>query len=339
MRHQNKTKERQIWERRTRHNLSRKGKVYNPHKRDIQVHRVLGNDVISAPVNLDLYNEENRELFLEFIELVESTAQQRRVSIDFQHTEGVSAAGLLLMYATIDELKNNPDAKLVRFSNLKGSVKNTIEKSGLKGVTLNKERPEIDIHSSPLPIVRGTSKGEEFEVVIDHVQHHLFNNDMTPEQENTLATAVIETVSNVKLHAYKGEDDKPWWIICNVIGNDLYLAICDKGVGIPNTIKKQNWIQSRVSRYPTLLQKFLHGTDADSISLSMEVGQTSTKQEKHGLGSKSIKALVDENPDGALWVFSNKGVYYKTDSKTESKNFKRSISGTLVQWNIKLNNG
>ncbi|EMB9232131.1 ATP-binding protein [Vibrio harveyi] len=339
MRQQNRAKERDTWIRRTRHNLSRKGKSYNPHKGEIKVHRVLGNNVISAPVNLDLYNEENRELFLEFIELLESMALERRVNVDFQYTESVSAAGLLLMYATIDELKNNPEAKLVRFSNLKGNVKNTVEKSGLKGITLNKEMPDIDIHTSPLPIVRGTSKGEEFEVVIDHVQHHLFDNDMTPEEENILATAVIETVSNVKLHAYTNEDDKPWWIICNVIGDELYLAICDKGVGIPNTIKEQGWIKSLVDKSPTLLQRFVNGSDADAIAISMEVGQTSTKKEKHGLGSKSIKALVDENPDGALWVFSNKGVYYKTDNETESKNFKRSISGTLVQWNIKLNNG
>ncbi|NOI32176.1 hypothetical protein [Vibrio coralliilyticus] len=336
MRNLNKEVERKNWNRRTSHNLNRKDKRYNPHKADIKTSRVLGSEQIEAPIHLDLYNEENRELTLKFIKLIEAKAYERKVSLDFSNSESVSAAALLLLYATVDTLKQDPDARLVRLQNLKGKVKSTVECSGLRDLTLNKGSQPINCKNRTLPIIKGSAKGEEFEVVIDHVQHHVFDNEMTPEQENIWATAVIETVSNVKLHAYEGEESKPWWIICSIIGEELYLAICDRGVGIPNTIKDQNWITSLVEKTPRL-QKLLSGTDADAIDLSMIVGETSTKAQKHGLGSKSIKALVDENPDGALWVFSNKGVYYRENQEAVLKNFGESISGTLVQWNIKLN--
>ncbi|ENP8372981.1 hypothetical protein O7R09_07665 [Vibrio alginolyticus] len=339
MRHFSREKEQKNWKRRTRHNESRKDKKYNPRSSEIKVHRVLGWEHISVPPHLDLYNEDTRESTLEFLELVEKYAFERKVSLDCSEAESVSAAALLLLYATIDTLKNDENAKLVRFQNLKGRFKFAIERSGLKGVTLNKETPLDEGQNGPIPIIRGTSRGEEFEAVIDYVQHQIFENDMTPEEENIWAAAVMETVSNVKLHAYRGDSDKPWWIICSVIDDNLYLAICDRGVGIPNTIKEQNWVKSIVEKTPSLVQKLLSESDSDAIELSMMVGETSTKQDKHGLGSKSIQALVDENPDGALWVFSNRGVYYRENHDTELKDFSLSISGTLVQWNIKLKNG
>ncbi|NOH21461.1 hypothetical protein [Vibrio cyclitrophicus] len=338
MRQLSREQERKVWKNRTRHNESRKDKKFNPRSGEITVRRVLGWEQIAVPKKLDLYNEETRELTLEFFELVEKYALERRVSLDCSEAESISAAALLLLYATIDTLKNNDNAKLVRFQNLKGRVKFAIEKSGLKGVTLNKEQPVAGSQTGPMPIVRGTARGEEFEAVIDYVQHQIFENDMTPEEENIWAAAVMETVSNVKLHAYSGESEKPWWIICSVIEDDLYLAICDRGVGIPNTIKDQGWVKSIVDKTPSLIQKLLSESDSDAIDLSMMVGETSTKQHKHGLGSKSIQALVDENPDGSLWVFSNRGVYFRENHDAELKDFSRSISGTLIQWNIKLKN-
>jgi hypothetical protein len=336
MRHINKDKEKQSWERRTTHNLSRKGKNYSYNRQGIRVSRVLNYEKIEAPVFLDLYTEENRDLTLEFINLIEKKALERKVLLDFSHSDNISAPALLLLYATIDTLKNTDSVRLIKFQNLKGRVRTTVEKSGLLDLVKNMPPRKIDAQNTVLPIIKGSAKGEEFEVVIDHVQHRIFDNGLTPKEENIWGTAVIETVSNVKLHAYTSEDNKPWWIICSVIDDDLYLAICDKGVGIPNTIKNQNWIQDIIEKTPSFLKKLMSNKDADAIDLSMMVGETSTQKEKHGLGSKSIRALVDENPNGALWVFSNRGVYYKKDEDVELKNFTRSISGTLVQWNIKL---
>ena len=59
---------------------------------------------------------------------------------------------------------------------------------------------------------------------------------------------------------------------------------------------------------------------------------------KHGQGSKSIKRLVSSHENGILWIFSNRGLYrYKNDdSPPWLKDYKQSINGTLIQWNIKV---
>ncbi|GAB1146670.1 hypothetical protein [Shewanella algae] len=325
------------WSKRTAHNLSRKGKKYNPNK--IQYKEVLGWHYISVPPQLDLYNEESRDATLDFIESIRQHSLSHKVMLDCSTAKSFSAAATLLLYSTIDRLKSNDAHRLVRFKGQKGDVKLIIEKTGLKSLTLQQDCTITDCKVDILPIVKGTARGEEFEQVIDYVQHQIYKNNMSPEQENVWGAAVGETVSNVKLHAYEDADEKPWWIICSVIGDDLYLAICDQGVGIPNTIKKQGWINSLVQNSPALVRKMLSSNDSDAIELSMTIGESSTNQQKHGLGSQSIRALVEKNPDGALWVFSNHGVYYKNrdSSKPELRDFGGSISGTIVQWNIKLN--
>lgn len=300
---------------------------------------ILGWTYIPVPSKLDLYSEDSRDATLAFVEKLERKSLTNKVMIDCRTADSFSAAATLLLYSTIDRLKTSADHKLIRFKFLKGAVKVIVEKTGLKSLTLQQERSIIDCKVDTLPIVKGSARGEEFEQVIDHVQHQIYKNNMSPEQENVWGAAVGETVSNVKLHAYTDTEDKPWWIICSVIEDDLYLAICDQGVGIPQTIKNTSWINNLVQKTPALIKKMLSNRDSDAIEVSMTIGKTATNQQKHGLGSQSIQALVDKNPNGALWVFSNHGVYYKSckSSTPELKEFSGSISGTIVQWNIKLN--
>ena len=78
-------------------------------------------------------------------------------------------------------------------------------------------------------------------------------------------------------------------------------------------------------------------SDAESVMLSMMSDVSSTHQDKHGQGSKSIKALVDDNEQGKLWIFSNKGLLVKESAKAGNLiELPSSIDGTLIQWNIKL---
>lgn len=125
--------------------------------------------------------------------------------------------------------------------------------------------------------------------------------------------------------------------MCSVFDDSLYLAIYDQGVGIPETIHKTEWLWGIIKKSSKLMQRVSKSRDADLIELSMELGQSQTKQKKHGKGSKSIRALVEETPDGQLWIFSNKGLL-KESSKSNRTLIEHhdSIGGTLVQWNIRL---
>jgi hypothetical protein len=285
-----------------------------------------------------LYNKENNQLTLDFISHIKKLSKNKPVMLSFESTEVITAAALLLLYSTLDLLKQSEKHKNVRIntSSVKGTNKVALARSGIIDLTLNRSS-NVDIQSQTLPVIKGTAMGEEFEQVIDHVKFQVFDNKWSAEEENTFGAAVSETVGNVKLHAFPFEtEEKPWWVLCKVIEDDLFLAIYDSGVGIPSTILQTTWIKKVVENTPRLTKMVLNKTDADLILLSMQLGQTSTKEKKHGKGSKSINALVDENPNGTLWVFSNSGVYCKSNGEIETQNFNNSINGTLVQWNIKL---
>ncbi|CAK2125134.1 hypothetical protein AB9R81_23375 [Vibrio cyclitrophicus] len=325
-----------LWEKRTKKHQKRKSCRYNPFK--VHSPKVLGYKYIPVPENLDIYNENNMDEMLDFLERLFQTAEYTSVILDFSDTRYVSAAALLLLYSKLDSYFSKPNRKLIRINvdSLKGDVKTAINVSGLRRLTLKQCAPSFEAVGKTLPIVKGTADGEEFEYVIDHIRDNVFQ-DLDAHQEQRLGSAVSETVGNVKLHAYPcRESCKPWWVICNVYEDTLFLAIYDDGVGIPSTILQQDWINNLLDKSPELFQRAASRTDADLIELSMKLGKSQTKQKKHGKGSKSIQALVEDTPDGVLWIYSNKGMYHKTKTDVNLINNKRSISGTLVQWNIKI---
>ncbi|PHR65619.1 MAG: hypothetical protein COA51_04920 [Idiomarina sp.] len=326
------------WEQRTRRHLARKTKFYDPKK--VPRLKVLGYTYVRAPTSFDIYSEETYEITLDFINQVVTQARLSKVMLDFSETEQVTAAAVLFLFAQIDTfLIENKNSRIrIKADSLKGLVKRTILLSGLIDLTLNK--PQITTNGSrySLPVTRGTAEGEEFEDVVTHIVKNIYKSD-DPEAERIIGSAVSETVGNVKLHAYPTDTVgfKPWWMICSVIDDSLYMAIYDIGVGIPKTIHSTPWIRRIVSKTPKLMQKWSSSRDTDLIDLSMEVGQTQTKLRKHGKGSKSIQALVSETPKGQLWIFSNKGLL--KESPMYSKQLiehDTSIGGTLVQWNIKI---
>lgn len=144
-------------------------------------------------------------------------------------------------------------------------------------------------------------------------------------------------------------------MVCDVVKDQLYLAIMDSGVGIPETVKYKNWFEkafreeypelyqelySQLGRGERLLEKLNYKpnvTDANFINISMTGDLSSIEQQGRGQGSKSIKSLVGENEMGKLWVFSGKGLYlFRSNDDKELYNLPKPIKGTLLQWNIKI---
>ena len=147
--------------------------------------------------------------------------------------------------------------------------------------------------------------------------------------------------------------------MCDVIGDQLYLAIYDTGTGIPNTVTKKQWFFKTLKAiYPDIYtdltaanqqnaetaikdipsKRVTSMTDSEKIYISMLGDVSGTNEDKHGQGSKSIKALVDNTTEGILWVYSNQGVYtfHQGDTHPKLNQLPSKMPGTLVQWNITL---
>ena len=347
---------------RWKNTVRRKFRRYDPYR--YQGQKRVGDQVlITAPTSISIYDfsDDKRKCAysqtLKFLKRIENNAHKSNCLIDFSNTSKVSAAALVLVYAAIE----TATAGRARKTDIIWSKKHHHVNLAIKSMNLHKvitgEAIEYELQSTKiLPIISSVGS-EHMEEIIDFIQKRIYKT-MTPEEEWVYADAISETINNVGLHAYPGSNhrDRKWWLMCTTIGNQLYLAIYDNGIGIPKTVVDRPWFlaslkstqpeehQRLVELYPDFEKAGISLyvptliPDERLIRLSMQGDVTGTKKEKHGQGSKSIMALVSDTPAGKLWVFSNNGLYtfWQTDKSPGEKKLKTKFPGTLVQWNIKL---
>lgn len=135
---------------------------------------------------------------------------------------------------------------------------------------------------------------------------------------------------NVGYHAYPRTEKEQcfWWIMAEIIDEKFYIVLCDRGVGIPSTLKTHG--------LPGLMKEFLLGQDdAKMIKTAMKYTRSSRNRSGGGLGSRDIQALVLEK-QGKLTIISGRGFYsLEGESKAEkATEMKQDVRGTLIQWEI-----
>ncbi|WP_036988417.1 hypothetical protein [Pseudomonas sp. S9] len=346
---------------RWRNALKRKDKKYLAHRPRV-VRNVLGQDVIVAPEYISIYELGGvlSPYFktMNFINQIYERYRVRNCLVDFSGTKGFSAAALVVVYAAIEKAGSGRKGRAnIAFSLKSPAVNKTIKSSNLLKLIRGHDISYSLDSARSMPIISSVGS-EQMEEIIDYIQRRIFKDKMSPATEHIYGDAVSETINNVRLHAYPDTplDEKRWWLMCSTFGKKLFLAIYDYGVGIPNTVVRQSWFfplmkYANPDEYQRLVEEIpelespgfsvlvpKHIPDERLIYYSMQSDVSGTKQEKHGQGSKSIKALVNDTDDGLLWVFSNNGLYTFSaeDQKPGEAKLKKSFPGTLVQWNIEI---
>lgn len=279
--------------------------------------------------------------------------------IDFGKTKQVTAAAMIVIYAAFDNARKNGEKKsVILWSKIAPAVNKAIKNTKLRQLIERTDYKVTFNGTEFLPVV-ASHGSDEMDNVLDYIQHRVYQSKMSPETEFVYGDAVSETINNVNLHAYPNRIDrrqKKWWLLCEVLGDQIYLAIYDTGVGIPNTVIERPWFLASLERfypeeyaklkedYPELARAGLRIyvprklRDAQLVYLSMQGDVTGTRESKHGQGSKSIKALVSNTIDGKLWVFSGRGLFKFHDEteKPELYTLPTQLPGTLIQWNINI---
>lgn len=352
--------DRELFLSRRRHKIEQKRKGIKYSVKAPNSEYLFKGEIIHAPKMISIYevSEDSSDPYtetIEFIEKIENTIRKKPCIITFKDTFWMSAAAMIVLYATIEEAQKHGAASADLIWSHNASVNRKIRATNLSKLIRNKPIRYNFKNGKPLPVI-SSSSNEHMEDIIDYIQERVYRDEMTPEIEHLYGDAVSETINNVNLHAYpdnKGDDQK-WWLLCLMDQNELYLAIYDKGVGIPKTVVDKPWIvTSMKSAYPEEYKELMEQypqlrdyrtillnklSDPQLIYLSMKGNVSGTKQSKHGQGSKSIKKLVRDTSEGKLWVFSNNGLYvFEEDEETpELYELPQKLAGTLVQWNIKV---
>nr|DAP98495.1 MAG TPA: hypothetical protein [Caudoviricetes sp.] len=155
----------------------------------------------------------------------------------------------------------------------------------------------------------------------------------------------IEAIANAVEHAYAqniySEREFPikrWWMLLAILEGKLSLFVCDLGHGIPNTLEKTQKANVLSAIWNRLKQLGKPTKDCLYIKASTLIKETRTGLGHRGKGGSDIRSFIDKTPGSRLIIRSNRGMYvYNGKDKPDlTKESRYSINGTVVQWNIPL---
>jgi len=346
-------------------NLKRRNRKYNKFRGKVENNTVGSNCIIKAPKVLSVLDWDTPQTLsptLKFKEQIDKLVGLKKCILDFSDVIHFSASAQLLVYSSVQlaikKYGEYAEKTQIAWSD-KAFINKVIRRMPLDKLCKQQGNLGIDFtdNRNRLQIVYGTSN-QHIDNIIEFIQKWVYNNNMDSETEYRFGDAISETINNVSSHAYPelNLDEKKWWLICDVFGDQLYLAIYDAGVGIPATVVRKKWFwQNCKDTYPELIKdmqdlypedklqlSFFKKTkikDAQLINLSMKGDVSGTKVDKRGQGSKSIRAFVEDTTSGKLQICSSKGLYIfeNEDKDVNLYELEKEVPGTLIQWNIKIN--
>lgn len=350
---------RRISEKRSIFEQERKGKEYSPTRQQKKQKGKREFDYIKFPEVFSIYSIKDKKNFRKVVSIINDAGKKKNIKVllDFSQTTHLKVAAMLVLYAAVEtSMCSNVSYKIISLSK-SHDVNKMLKNSGfLKLCRNNVVVPYFDKEYMPVISSVGADLRDD---IVDFIQEKIYKYKMSAMTESIYGAAVHEAINNVFYHAYPNlsANDKRWWVKCDLVGEQLFLAIYDKGVGIPTTVTQHNWYGTTLTRsYPELVKKIVNElnqdgiainsmrlnrafggvSDAVKIAVSMADDVTGTGKAQHGQGSKSIKALVNKNELGKLWIYSNSGLYKIEKGKAKVIDLPASIEGTLIQWNIKV---
>lgn len=154
-----------------------------------------------------------------------------------------------------------------------------------------------------------------------------------------LYDCMSEAVTNTKKHAYPSRSDKSenrWWMFSQAMDNKLTVAICDLGIGIPDSLL----MKKEMSDYIRDLRGLFRTEQMHKRLLKVAVSsnRSSTGLPYRGKGLPQMLAFIKAGDTGGFRVQSGYGLYAYSaeDKKTLDRIRKCKIRGTLVQWTLPL---
>jgi len=350
-----------LCKKRTKRHLKRKSKRKKQKNYRFMGQRV--SKVISIPAYMDLDN--NLITTLEFIKnLGNEIRENDSIVIDHRKMKNISQEALLLLTSEIErsikylkEQKKHPGLKgNKKFMPKDENIKELLNKIGYwkyfnikskKNKTCHNERYYLqirsDIKANPVYV------GE----LIEFFEKIVFFEENFKDKFND---ALFEAVANVVEHAYIEKQNifvikGKWWLTASLDSskNIVSFTIFDQGIGIfksLNSPKRKKPVPNNIINILNMIKngdfdKILKQKEYPKITLLKKLIYETEKLSRHnkagrGNGFKSFKRFIDEVENGEMLILTD-NIWYKVISDN-SKILDNPINGTLISWEIKVNN-
>lgn len=301
---------------------------------------------ICVPKLIDFYNVHNFEKMNSFLDTLRKCIQEEgRVFLDFSMTEYASASAMLSFLAEVDILTtHSPYGKrAIAFNHpSNGKIESILKQVGFYDLLGKRDRVTNDYADV---VFWKYASGACSEPILAKGIFAEIKQEIQIKGSKKLYRGFVEAMSNSVEHAYAANEalatsDGPakWWAFSGIKDDKLLFVICDKGVGIPNTLPATQ--KGNLDAIFNILG--LTGRkDSAFIKAASNLNRTSTKLPNRGKGLTDIKSVIDTNDGALLSIFSNRGRYiYKGLNRGLVKDivldYKHSVGGTIVEWVIPL---
>ena len=302
-----------------------------------------------APDYMDLSPEYIKKC-VNFFERV--AKKDENFCIDFSEVKKIYVSATIALYSVIEELRAKKPGIKIYFNYKrkdKKHVRDVFENTGLE--ELARGTAQSSKKNTPLKITSIDAALSELEIhsthafeIIKSIDDKFFHEKMNKKQKGSLSRGIAEALLNVTDHAYDERDDeglKKYWITAINLYDYLHIAIYDRGIGIPQSIRRKveflKWFSKDDKiKDSDLIAKAVQKDDEDYISRFRHKDKGKTNR---GKGLKNIsKVMKNFNMEAKLVIISGRGCYSElSDGREKREELDVSLQGTLIQWSMKLN--
>lgn len=259
------------------------------------------------------------------------------VCIDFSMLKKVVAGGMLVFYADLCRLMSSHPSVRVRCSASKDETVNQVlehlkiyERLGYSSGVVPSRNDVVTWKVATSALVDGQKAGELIEAY----------DSLVGPRSKVVFRGTTEAITNAVYHAYdysppRHSVDKRWWMFCREDEGMLVVAVCDRGIGIPNSLP---------AKFPgeywrRLVDRFTLGrqhSDGAFIRAAVQMERSRTEQKHRGKGLSDVVRVARECEGATVHIFSNRGLLKFSNNRFIQKEFRHSIEGTVIVWTLPI---
>ena len=266
----------------------------------------------------------------------------RRIVLDFTHLQSPLAATVLRLHAEAEYVcAFHPGTRITFVAAAQSNTEKLLKRSRfLRSAETHQERP-----AGLLPITRCIGR-PRLQDLFRKMNESIYGGkvEIDDDEWQQVSGALAEAVNNVQDHAYDHEERElyvkrlgaRWWIYAETIRNELWLAVYDKGIGIPEMVPRKR------PSVLSLLRTALPGQSRDALLLEAALLDSESRFSNlphaggHGKGLGRIQRLAKAHPNGRLFIASGNGLVQANNQGYHTHGLEHRVHGTLIQWNISI---
>lgn len=293
---------------------------------------------IRTPKTFELKSEQNRRELVDLIKIIaEHLAKGNRVKLCFRNTTSLQPCGTLYFVANIESLLiafpgkidcTYPEDDVVEqlFQHI-----GFLEKLGKQNRKVITAENVVNWH-----FATGTDASTSAFQALLFQHQDAMGGELTRSE---LYDCMSEAVTNTKKHAYPVRSDKSenrWWMFSQAADNKLTVAICDLGIGIPDSLLMKKELSDYIRDLRGLFR--VEQMHKRLLKVAVSSNRSRTGLPYRGKGLPQMLDFIKTGNTGGFRVQSGYGLYtYSADEKkTLDRARKCKIRGTLVQWTLPL---